>query len=84
MSTPLPTRLVVMLAFVRDEEGELRPAFEPRECQSEGQAKQQALMAKASGKYEGVLAWARDADLVNGDFGPPAVIYEWGEAPEME
>ena len=26
-----PTKLIVLLAFVRDEEGELQPSFEPRE-----------------------------------------------------
>lgn len=36
-----PTKLIVYLAFVRDEEGDLQPAFEAREAQSEQQAKQQ-------------------------------------------
>lgn len=84
MSTTATTRLIVMLAFVRDEEGELQPAFEARECQSEGQAKHQALLAKSSGKYEGGIAWWREADLVHGDFGPPETIYQWGQVPEME
>lgn len=36
------TKLIVWAAFVRDEEGELQPAFDAREAQSEAQAKQQA------------------------------------------
>ena len=41
--TPIkPTKLIVLLAFIRDEEGELRPAFEPREVQSEDKAKMDA------------------------------------------
>lgn len=84
MSTQTPTKLIVMLAFARDEEGELRPAFEPRECQSEEQAKTQARICASSGKYEGVVAWWRSADLVNGEFGEPVMIYQWGELPEME
>ena len=42
--------LVVLMAFVRDEEGELRPAF----------------------------------DLVNGEFGEPVLLFQHGDAPEME
>jgi len=84
MSTTTTTRWSVMLAFVRDDEGELQPAFEARECQSEGQAKQQALLAKSSGKYAGVIAWSREANLVNGEFGPPEPIFQWGEIPQME
>jgi hypothetical protein len=84
MSTATPTKLIVVLAFVRDEEGELRPAFEPRECQNEGQARQQARLLAAGKKYEGVLAWSRSADLVNGVFGEPDVLFQWGEIAEME
>jgi len=35
---PTPTRLVVLLAFDRGEDGELLPAFEPREMRDEGTA----------------------------------------------
>jgi hypothetical protein len=81
---PTPTKLIVYLAFVKDEEGELRPAFDPREAQSEGAAKQQARILWSSGKYAGALAWWRSADLVNGEFGDPVVIFQEGEVPEME
>lgn len=84
MATSDPTRLIVLAAFVRDDEGELRPAFEARECQSEGQAKQQARVMASSGDYAGVLAWWRSADLVNGEFGEPVEIFSWGAIPEME
>jgi len=80
----LPTKLIVLAAFVRDEEGEVRPAFEPRECQSEGQASQQARVLKSSGQYVGVLAWWRDADLINGEFGEPVEIYRWGSIADMD
>lgn len=84
MSTDTPTKLIVLLAFARDEEGELQPAFEARECQSEGQAKQQARILASTRKYEGVLAWWRSADLTNGEFGEPVEIYRWGDVPDME
>jgi hypothetical protein len=79
-----PTKLIVYLAFARDEEGELQPAFEAREAQSEDAAKQQARLLWSSGKYAGVLAWWRSADLVNGEFGEPVILFQEGEVPEME
>ncbi|ODT80589.1 MAG: hypothetical protein ABS76_15540 [Pelagibacterium sp. SCN 64-44] len=79
-----PTKIIALMAFVRDEEGELRPAFDAREMQSEGAAKMQARLLAASENYEGVIAWWRSADLTNGEFGEPVTIFEWGELPEME
>ena len=79
-----PTKLIVYLAFVRDEEGELQPAFEPREAQSESAAKQQARILWSTGKYAGAIAWWRSADLVNGEFGPPEILFSEGEVPDME
>jgi hypothetical protein len=37
-----PTKLIVAMAFLREEEGELRPAFEPRQMQSEERAGREA------------------------------------------
>ncbi|WP_354061824.1 hypothetical protein [Devosia sp. 2618] len=79
-----PTKLIVVIAFVRDDEGELQPAFEPREVQSEDKAKYDARMLAASNQYAGVIAWWRSADLVNGVFGDPVVLHQWGDIPEME
>jgi len=79
-----PTKLIVLLAFVRDEEGELQPALEPREIQSEEKAKMDAKRMAALGTYEGVIAWSRSADLVNGEFGDPVVLFEHGNIPEIE
>jgi hypothetical protein len=77
-----PTRLIVVLAFDRDDEGELRPAFEPREMPDEGRAKREAAMLK--GQHTGVIAWVRSADLVNGVFGEPEILAQYGEVPDME
>lgn len=75
--------LVVLMAFVHDEEGELRPAFEPREVPSEDKAKMDARRMAALGTYAGVITWSRSADLVNGDFGEPVVLFQHGDVPEM-
>lgn len=77
-----PTKLIVVAAFNRDEEGELRPAFEPREMPDEARAKNAARMLKD--QHAGVIAWVRSADLVLGEFGPPDVLAVYGEVPEMD
>lgn len=79
-----PTNLIVLLAFVRDEQGDLQTAFEPREMPSEDKAKMDAKRMATLGTYAGVIAWSRTADLVNGEFGEPVVIYQHGDVPEME
>jgi hypothetical protein len=77
------SRLIVLAAFNRDEDGgELVPAFDPREMQSEGRAKQDAALM--SPRYAGVIAWARDAAPDVGDYGPPQVLAQYGEIPEMD
>jgi hypothetical protein len=79
-----PTKLIVLLAFVRDEEGELQAAFEAREVQSEEKAKMDARRMAALGTYAGVVTWSRSADLVNGEFGEPVVLFQHGDVPEMK
>jgi len=76
--------LVVLLAFVRDEEGELRPAFEARELPSEDKARMDGRRMAAQETYAGVIAWSRSADLVNGEFGEPVVLFQHGDVPTME
>lgn len=77
-----PTKLIVAMAFVRDEEGGLRPAFEPREMQSEERAAREARLWAGTGKYVGTIAWSRSADLTNGIFGDPEVLFQWGSVPD--
>ena len=76
--------LVVLTAFVRDEEGELRPAFEPREMPSAGKARMDGRRMAAQGSYAGIISWSRSADLVNGEFGEPVVLFQHGDVPDME
>jgi len=76
--------LVVLTAFIRDEEGELRPAFEPREMPSADKAKMDGRRMAAQGTYAGVISWSRSADLVNGEFGEPVVLFQHGDVPDME
>lgn len=79
-----PTRLIVLMAFAAGDDGELVPAFEPREMQSEDRAKHEARLMWASGRYAGVIAWSREAHPDVGEYGAPEVLFQAGETPEME
>lgn len=35
-------------------------------------------------QYAGVLAWSRDEDPTLGDYGPPSILFQAGEIPEIE
>ncbi|ODT68273.1 MAG: hypothetical protein ABS75_21225 [Pelagibacterium sp. SCN 63-23] len=76
------TTLIVLAAFERDEDGELRPAFEAQQMPSEHAAIQRAkLMSRG---YAGVIAWRRPAKPDEGEFGEPEVLFSAGDLPEMD
>lgn len=75
-------KLIVVAAFDRGDDGELVPAFEPREMPDERRAKQAAIELK--GRHAGVIAWSRDADPAMGEFGPPKILAVFGDVPDME
>ncbi|HWJ89125.1 MAG TPA: hypothetical protein VNS12_13740 [Pelagibacterium sp.] len=75
-------KLIVVMAFEDDGEGGMRPAFEPREFQSEARARTEA--AALAGRYAGVIAWSREAHPDIGEYGEPNVLYAFGQVPDME
>lgn len=75
-------KLVVLAAFQHGEDGELVPAFEPREFQSEGSAINQAKIL--SQDCAGVVAWSREAEPMIGEYGDPVELCRYGEVPDME
>jgi hypothetical protein len=77
-----PSKLIVLAAFDRGDDGELGPAFEAREMPDENRAKRGAYMLKDS--HAGVIAWVRSADLANGVFGEPEILAVYGDVPDME
>lgn len=75
-------KLIVLLAFEHDEDGNLVPAFEPREMPSEDRAK---LAARdMAPHYAGVIAWSRSADPQLGEYGAPEELARFGTVPELE
>lgn len=75
-------KLIVVAAFDRDVEGELVPAFDPREMQSADAAVRFAKMIEDH--HAGVIAWSRVADPSVGEYGPPDILFQHGELPDME
>lgn len=75
-------KLIVVVAFDRDEEGELQVAFGPAEHHSEERARR---MAEAlAPKHAGVIAWTREANVALGEYGEPTTLFRAGEVPDME
>lgn len=76
------SRLIVVVAFDRGDDGELFPAFGPADQQSEDRAIRTAKALAA--KHAGVIAWSRDADPSLGEYGPPRTLFVSGDVPDME
>lgn len=75
-------KLIVLAAYTKTDDGGLLPAFEPRQIDSEEKAKRLARAMAA--EYAGVIAWSRDADPALGDYGPPTILFQSGELPDLE
>ena len=72
-------KLIVVMAFDRDEAGELQPAFDPMEQQSEERAIRTAK--ELASKHAGVIAWSREARPDIGEYGEPTTQ---SGVPDME
>lgn len=75
-------RLIVVAAFDRNSDGELVSAFDPAAFETEGRAIRAA--EALHGKHVGVVAWSREADPDIGEYGPPFILYQHGDIPDME
>lgn len=75
-------KLIVVVAFDLDDDGNLQPAFEPHELPSEYKAKLLAL--DLATRHAGVLAWSRAADPQLGEYGDPVELARYGIVPEMK
>lgn len=74
-------KLIVLAAYRADDEGNMVEAFEPRQMPTEERAVREGKSLAT--QYDGVLAWARDADPDLGEYGPPVIIYQHGEIPDI-
>ena len=75
-------KLIVVVAFDRDEEGELQPIYGPTEQQSEERA---IRTAKAlAGKQAGAIAWSQEVNPALEKYGEPVTLFLAGEVPDMD
>lgn len=77
-----PTTLHVLMAFDRNDEGDLVPALEPMQMPSAHSAVMRAKLLQH--QYAGVLAWSRAARPDQGEYGEPEELYRHGDVPDME
>lgn len=75
-------KIIVVMAFDRDEDGELQAVYGPAEQQNEERAIRTAKLLWT--KHAGVVAWSREANPDLGEYGEPKVLFTAGEVPEME
>jgi hypothetical protein len=72
---------------LRDEDGTLQAAFEPREMQDEGRVISSRVISsprELSRRHVGVIAWMREANPAVGEYGPSEVLYQAGEIPDLD
>ena len=78
----MPKLIVMMIFDYAQDDGELRPAQEPQEFQSEEAAIYRARLAAPY--HAGVIAWAREAEPNTGDYGDPVELFRHGAIPDLE
>lgn len=80
---PRQPKLIVVVAFDPDEEGEMQPAQGyPAEFQSEDRATRVARSLVQ--KHAAVIAWSREANPTIGEYGEPTILFQHGDVPDME
>ena len=77
-----PSTLFVQWAFDKNDEGEMMPAFEPREMPDERRAIVAAKLAAAM--HEAAIAWKRVARPDRGEFGEPEILVQYGPVPDLD
>ena len=75
-------KLIVVIAFDRDESGDLQPSGDPVEFQTEERAIRTAR--QLAEKHPGVIAWSREARPDIGEYGEPTELFRHGDVPDME
>ncbi len=72
-------RLIVVVALSRADNGELVPAYNPMQLNSEEDAVSMARYLAR--QHAGVLAWTFEEQSGTGEYGPPTVLFQSGEVP---
>lgn len=75
-------RLIVVVAFSRADNDALVQTYDPMQFDTPEEAVRMAWCL--TGKCAGVLAWSREVQPDIAAYGPPTVLFQYGEVPEME
>lgn len=75
-------KLIVVVAFDPDDDGQMQAVFGPAEQQSEDRAVRTARTLAQ--KHAAVIAWSREANPSLGEYGEPTVLFQHGQVPDME
>lgn len=60
----------------------MRPAFEAREMPDERRAIATAKLL--AHQHAGVIAWSREANPAEGEYGPSQVLFQHGTVPDLD
>ena len=77
-----PSTLIVVWAFDKGEDGEVVPAFDPREMPDERRAIAAAKLAAAT--HAAAIAWKRSVRPDQGEFGEPEILFRHGPVPDLD
>ena len=77
-----PKSLIVVWAFDKGEDGEMVPAFDPREMPDERRAIAAAKAAAAT--HGAATAWKRAVRPDRGEFGEPEILFQHGPVPDLD
>ena len=75
-------RLIVVVAFSSADSDELVQTYDPMQFDTPEGAVRKARYLTA--ECAGVLAWSREVQPDIAAYGPPTVLFQSGEVPEME
>ena len=77
-----PQTLFVQWAFDKNDEGDVVPAYDPREMPDERRAIAAAKLAAAT--HLAAIAWKRSVRPDRGEFGEPEVLFQHGPVPDLD
>nr|WP_271894210.1 hypothetical protein [Phyllobacterium sp. IY22] len=72
----------MVIAFSRADNAQLVPAYDPMQFDTSEDATRMARYLAV--KCAGVLAWSREAQPAIGEYGPPTILFQSGDVPELE
>ncbi|MBD8555452.1 hypothetical protein IFT84_13150 [Rhizobium sp. CFBP 8762] len=75
-------KLIVLMAFDADSDGNLHSAFEAKQMDTEAHAIREAKVI--ADQHSGVIAWSREANPAVGEYGASVILFEHGNVPELE